>query len=92
MNKNSVREKFFTYMLHSYIVYLHLDQTLFMNFSSGKELGELEFKIMYDINEILWKKHKFSCDLLLLVFFGRTKKRSIFKKQLRLLKLIKSFF
>ena len=39
MNKNSVREKFFTYMLHPYIVYSHLDQALFMNFSSGKELG-----------------------------------------------------
>ena len=39
MNKNSVRGKFFTYMLHSYIVYSHLDQALFINFSSGKELG-----------------------------------------------------
>ena len=55
MNTSSVREKLFTYILHSYIlstlhilnsyvVYLHLDQVLFMNFRSGKELGELEFK------------------------------------------------
>ena len=79
MNKNSVREKFFTYMLHSYIVYLHLDQTLFMNFSSGKELGELEFKIMYNINEILWKKHKFSYDLLLLFFLDGRKKEEVLK-------------
>ena len=65
MNKNSVREKFFTYMLHSYIVYLHLDQTLFMNFSSGKELGELEFKIMYDKMKFYGK----SINLVMICYF-----------------------
>ena len=50
-----------------------------MNFSSGKELGELEFKIMYDINEILWKKHKFSYDLLLLFFLDGRKKEEVLK-------------
>ena len=33
------------HILNSYIVYSHLDQVLFMNFRSGKELAELEFKI-----------------------------------------------
>ena len=50
-----------------------------MNFSSGKELGELEFKITYDINEILWKKHKFSYDLLLLFFLDGRKKEEVLK-------------
>ena len=55
MNTSSVREKFFPlyitfiygilHILNSYIVYSHLDQVLFMNFRSGKELAELQFKI-----------------------------------------------
>ena len=58
MNKSSAREEFLTYILHiifiysishmlnSYIVYSHLGRVSFLSFSSGKELGELEFKIM----------------------------------------------